>query len=59
MGKNIIPQRRGRGTAVFKAISRRFIGRVMHPDIEQKTVNGSVIDLIKCPGHYAPVATLR
>jgi large subunit ribosomal protein L2 len=59
MGKNIIPQRRGRGTAVFKAISRRFIGRVMHPDMEQKTVNGSVIDLIKCPGHYAPVATLK
>lgn len=59
MGKNIIPQRRGRGTAVFRSPSKRYIGRVMHPGITNQNFNGMVTDLVKCPGHYAPVAELK
>jgi large subunit ribosomal protein L2 len=58
MGKNIIPQRRGRGTAVFRSPSKRYVGRVMHPNV-LGNVQGTVMDLVKCPGHYAPIAELK
>jgi large subunit ribosomal protein L2 len=59
MGKNITAQRRGRGTAVFRSPTRNCIGRVMHPGITTQNMNAVVLDLVKCPGHYAPIAELK
>ena len=56
MGKRIIPQRRGRGSPRYLAISRRNVGRVTHPKITQETTKGQIKDLLNCPGHYSPIA---
>ena len=58
MGKNLKQQRRGRGTAVFRALSRRSLGRIEHVKNLNKDISGSVIDLVKCPMHYAPIAKI-
>ena len=55
MGKNLIQQRRGRGSPTYRAPSFRYEGRVKHPALE--TV-GTVIDLVHSAGHYAPLMQL-
>jgi large subunit ribosomal protein L2 len=52
MGKNLIQQRRGRGTLSFKSPSHRFKGEVKHYPAE--TV-GTVLDLVHCGGHSGPL----
>ena len=52
MGKNLIQQRRGRGSLTFRAPSHRYEGAVKHTSLETK---GIVRDLIHCAGHSAPL----
>ena len=52
MGKRIISQRRGRGTGTYKSPSFRFKGEVKHYSLETK---GTVLDLVHCSGHSAPL----
>lgn len=52
MGKRIIQQRRGRGTKTYTAPSFRYKGVVKHLDYEAE---GVVMELLKCPGHSAPL----
>jgi len=63
MGKNIISQRRGRGTMRYIAPSHRYLTKISHrkyDDIEKAgSVSGKVIDLVHDPGHYAPLALIR
>jgi len=59
MGKNLKQQRRGRGTAVFRALSRKSVGRIQHVKNLNQNISGNVIDLLKCPMHYAPVAQIK
>lgn len=63
MGKNLIQQRRGRGTFTYRAPSFRYVTAVKHrtyDDIEKSNViKGKVIDLVHCPGHSAPLAKIR
>jgi len=55
MGKNLVQQRRGRGTSTFKKTSFRWKGRA------KLTGSGSytVTDFIKCPIHTAPLAQIK
>ncbi|MBW2982319.1 50S ribosomal protein L2 [Candidatus Woesearchaeota archaeon] len=59
MGKNLIQQKRGKGSSTYRAHSFRFKGRVKHNKISTETINGKIIDLIKCSGHSAPLAQVK
>lgn len=52
MGKNLISQRRGRGSLTYRVSSHRFQGEVKHPALN--TV-GTVTDILHCAGHSAPL----
>ncbi len=58
MGKNLISQRRGRGSSTYRAASHRFQGEVKHPELN---TTGTITDILHCAGHSAPlleIATL-
>lgn len=52
MGKNLIQQRRGRGTHTYKSPSHRFLGEVKLPSEMQE---GKVTALLHCAGHTTPL----
>lgn len=56
MGKNIISQRRGRGTTSFRAPSFKFKGMVKIPNVVESAV---VVDIQHCAGHSAPLVVLE
>ncbi|MBI4981257.1 50S ribosomal protein L2 [Candidatus Woesearchaeota archaeon] len=62
MGKNLIQQRRGRGTLTFRSPGHRFRGAVKLYSPQTDGVidtgvmaQGKVTDLVHCPGHSAPL----
>jgi large subunit ribosomal protein L2 len=55
MGKNLIQQRRGRGTLAFRSPSHRFKGEVKLYPQETK---GVVVDLVHCGGHSGPLMSI-
>ncbi|MFT4325895.1 MAG: 50S ribosomal protein L2 [Candidatus Woesearchaeota archaeon] len=57
MGKNIITQRRGRGTTSFRAPSFKFKGTAKVPNKDDLT--GVVVDILKCPAHTAPLMRIE
>lgn len=57
MGKNLIQQRRGRGTSTFRSPGFKYRGPAKHRQLSQE-VRGKIIDLIDCPGHSAPLAKI-
>lgn len=59
MGKNLIQQRRGRGTKTFRVVSFRFKGKAKYAMFKENVLEGSVIDLLDCPGHSAPLAKIK
>lgn len=63
MGKNIISQRRGRGTSTYRSPSHRFIGRISYPKIDQKQNEGVLMayikDIFHDPGHTTPIAQVQ
>ena len=63
MGKNIISQRRGRGTSTYRAPSHRYVAKVSYRKYDQieKTgvIYGKIVDLVHCPGHFAPLAKIK
>ncbi len=52
MGKNLIQQRRGKGTLTFKSPGFKFLGVVKRRNNESLTI----LDILNCPGHSAPLA---
>lgn len=58
MGKNIITQRRGKGSTSFRAPSFKFKGEARIPAFQGETA-GLVVDLIHCPAHTAPLAVVE
>lgn len=60
MGKNIIVQKRGRGSPTYTSPGHRFVGAISHRTYDEKEraglIKGRVADLIHCPGHSAPLA---
>jgi len=62
MGKNIIQQKRGKGSLTYRAPSHRYKGKLTHrpnDELEKNVVKGKVVDLLHCPGHGAPVASVE
>jgi len=63
MGKTLISQRRGKGTGVFKARSHRYVGRLCFRKYDESeksgVINGTLINLVHCPGHSAPLAEIK
>ena len=56
MGKNLIQQKRGKGSPTFRITSFRFRGRACHILANKETLSGEIKDLVKCPGHSSPLA---
>ena len=56
MGKNIISQRRGRGTMRYRAPSFNYLGAAKHRQTDNQLHIGTVTDILHCPGHYAPLS---
>lgn len=54
MGKNLIQQRRGKGSTTYRAPSFRYKGSVRH--VKGEGIRGRIIDIFRCAGHSAPLA---
>jgi large subunit ribosomal protein L2 len=59
MGKNLIQQRRGRGTSRFRAPDFNWKGEASLPKSAQGTIEGRVLDIVHCAGHSAPLMDVR
>jgi len=59
MGKNLIVQRRGKGTHTFKALSHRYKGDAKFLSLIEGKLEGVVVDIVDCPGHSAPLMVVR
>ncbi|MBS3122737.1 50S ribosomal protein L2 [Candidatus Woesearchaeota archaeon] len=59
MGKRIIAQRRGKGSTTYRCPSFNFKGAAKHPAIAQEPIKGTVIDIIHCPAHSAPLVKVE
>jgi large subunit ribosomal protein L2 len=59
MGKNLIQQARGKGSARYRAPSFRYRGEAKHRSHTPKTVSGKVVDFVHCPGHSSPLAQIE
>lgn len=60
MGKRIIQQRRGRGTATYRANSFRFAGKLSYNTYNKDGVMvGEIIDIIHSRGHSAPLMKVK
>ena len=55
MGKNLIQQARGKGGPTYRAPSFRYVGRISHRDWNKEAIKGSIMDILKCQGHSAPL----
>ena len=55
MGKRIITQRRGKGSFTYRAHSHRYKGSIKNITTKEDII-GQILDIIKCPGHTAPLA---
>ena len=58
MGKNLIQQRRGRGTSTFRAPSFRYVGEISHKTLAQGTFRGKIVEFLHSQGHSAPIARI-
>lgn len=56
MGKRIIQQRRGKGTATFRVRKQAYSIRLSYPNIEGK---GKVVRLVSHAGHTSPLALMN
>ncbi len=60
MGKRLIQQARGAGGPRYRAPSFRYLGEAKHRPLPAgDMVIGTVLDLVKCPGHSAPLAEIK
>ncbi|MDO8556522.1 MAG: 50S ribosomal protein L2 [Nanoarchaeota archaeon] len=63
MGKNLIQQKRGRGTTRYRAHSFHWKAEIKYRpyDVTEREgmVKGRVVELVDCPGHSAPLAQIR
>ncbi len=57
MGKRIIPQRRGKGSSVYRAPSHKYVAAAKHPPVRE--ARGIVEDIIHDPGHRSPLMLVR
>ncbi|MEM4336724.1 MAG: 50S ribosomal protein L2 [Candidatus Woesearchaeota archaeon] len=58
MGKNLIQQRRGKGSLRFKAPKHRFVGRAEYPKLGLE-LKGIIKEIIHCPAHTSPLIRVK
>jgi len=58
MGKNLIQQRRGKGSGTYRTHGFKFRGQAKHQKSDG-LLKGKIVDLINCPGHSAPLAQIE
>jgi large subunit ribosomal protein L2 len=58
MGKNLIQQRRGKGSATFRAPSFRYPGKAEYPKMSESKI-GRVADIVHSQGHSAPLLVIK
>jgi len=59
MGKNLIQQKRGKGSPTYRAPSFRYKGIAKYPGGQKKEMTGEVTDIIHCQGHSAPLISVK
>ncbi len=59
MGKNLIQQARGKGGPTYRAKSFAYAGDAKMRSEPATLVKGKVTDIIKCPGHTAPLIEVK
>ena len=59
MGKNLIQQKRGKGSSTYRAPSFRYKGKVAYGNYDKKVVSGEIKDLVHCSGHSAPLMSVK
>jgi len=59
MGKRLIQQARGKGGPTYRNPGFRFKGKARLKPINPQPIDGTVLDLVKCPGHSAPLAQVK
>ena len=59
MGKSLIQQARGKGGPVYRSKSFAFAGDAKLRPEPTSLVKGTVTDIIKCPGHSAPLIEVK
>lgn len=58
MGKRLIQQARGKGGPRYRAPSFKYYGAARHKKLSKQIIEGTVGNLLKCPGHTAPLAQI-
>ncbi|MDP3027247.1 MAG: 50S ribosomal protein L2 [Nanoarchaeota archaeon] len=58
MGKRITSRKRGKGSSRYRSPSHRFLTKIKYIPLSEKTLTGTVTDLVNCPGHTAPLAEI-
>ncbi|MBD3164875.1 50S ribosomal protein L2 [Candidatus Woesearchaeota archaeon] len=58
MGKNLIQQKRGKGSPTYRAPSFRYAGEARYPKADQKA-EGRIIDIVHSQGHSAPLMVVK
>ena len=59
MGKNLIQQKRGKGSPTYRAPSFRYKGKVAYGRYNKNPINGEIKDIINCAGHSAPLMEVK
>ncbi len=59
MGKRLTVQRRGKGSPVFRSPSHKWVGKAAHVSTKTTGIKGKITDIIHCPGHSAPLMTVK
>lgn len=54
MGKNLIQQKRGKGSPTYRAVSFRYRGIAKYPPYNKSNI-GIINDIIHCSGHSSPL----
>ncbi len=55
MGKSLIQQARGKGGPSYRARSHAYLGEAKLRPLSEKLLKGKITDIVKCPGHMAPL----
>ncbi len=59
MGKSLIQQARGKGGPAYRARSFAYLGEAKLRSEPKTMVKGKVVDIVKCPGHDAPLMEIK
>ena len=59
MGKNLIQQRRGKGSSTYKAPGFRYKGKAKYSVYSKKETHGIITDILHCQGHSSPLVKVE